>query len=258
VMSKPVDTILSISIDRISPDPSQPRKYFDETEEQRLAESIQRYGLQQPILLRPVKHPTYDYLIVHGERRYRAHKRLGLNSIKAFVRDMMDSEARDIQLLENIQRSNLSDIELAWEFQRRVGWGQTHQEIAEVIGRNRSYVTQRLSLLRLSESDQQRLLRGELNFSQARLLVSVKNPEERKRISETINKEVTVRRLQQETQVESVSCVTRVTSKNVVNVNELAVCKLIHDDDGTLKRALPRVQLIKAYIVDLKSLRRGA
>jgi ParB family chromosome partitioning protein len=226
-------------------------------EEKRLANSIQRYGLQQPILVRPVEHPSYDYLIVHGERRYRAHKRLGLLSIKAIVREMMDLEARDLQLLENVQRSDLSDIELAWEFQRRVGWGHTHQEIAEVIGRNRTYVTQRLSLLRLSESDQQRMMRGELGFSQARLLVSVKDPEERRRISDTIDKEITVRKLQQETQGGSLSGVTRVTSRSVVKVNELAVCRLIHEGDGTLKRTLPRDQLIKALIEDLKSLRRG-
>ena len=162
-----VEFIHVLPIDRISPDPDQPRKFFDEAEELRIAESIQRHGLIQPILVRPIKHPAHDYRIVYGERRYRAHKRLGLRTIKAIVREMEDSEARDLQLLENVQRSDLSDIELAWEFQRRIKEGHTHQQIAEVIGRNRSYVTQRLSLLRLSDSDQQRMLRSELSFCRA-------------------------------------------------------------------------------------------
>jgi ParB family chromosome partitioning protein len=244
-----------IPIDRILPDPDQPRKFFDEAEELRIAESIQRHGLIQPILVRPIKHPAHDYRIVYGERRYRAHKRLGLRTIKAIVREMEDSEARDLQLLENIQRSDLSDIELAWEFQRRIKEGHTHQQIAEVIGRNRSYVTQRLSLLRLSDSDQQRMLRSELSFSQARVLVSVKDPEERRRISKNMNKDVTVKNLQREIRGESVNNVTRVTSKSHVSVENLAVYKLLSEEDGGLKTVVSRSQLIVAYLEDLKLLR---
>ena len=80
------DVVQMISLDRILPDPDQPRKFFDEAEELRIAARIQKYGLIQPILVRPVKHSGYDYRIVHGERRYRAHKRLGLETIKALAR----------------------------------------------------------------------------------------------------------------------------------------------------------------------------
>ena len=182
------DVVQMISLDRILPDPDQPRKFFDEAEELRIAASIQKYGLIQPILVRPVKLSRYDYQIVYGERRYRAHKRLGLEAIKAIVREMNDSDARDLQLLENIHRSDLSDIELAWEFRRRIEDRQTHQQIAEVIGRNRSYVTQRLSLLQLSDSNQQKMLKGELGFSQARILLSVKNPEKPRARTSLLNR----------------------------------------------------------------------
>ena len=249
-----VEFIHVLPIDRISPDPDQPRKFFDEEEEQRLAESIRRHGLLQPILVRPVKKPSYDYLIVHGERRFRAHRRLGLMAIKAIVREMEGSEARDLQLLENVQRSDLSDIELAWEFQRRVDSGQIHQQIAEVIGRNRSYVTQRLSLLQLSDSNQQKMLKGELGFSQARILLSVKDPEKRNNISKIMDKGVTVKKLQREIRGESVY-VTRVTSKSHVSVENLAVYKLLSEEDGGLKKVVSRSQLIVAYLEDLKLLR---
>lgn len=168
---------------------------------------------------------------------------------------MEPSEVRDFQLLENLERSDLSDIELAWEFKKRVDHGQTHQQIAEVIGRNRSYVTQRLSLHKLSDSNQQRMLRGELSFSQARALVSVKDPQERRVISMNMNKKTTVKELQKEILGESAKNVTRVTSTSHVNVENLASYKLLSEEDGTLKKIVSRRQLIDAYLEDLKSLR---
>jgi len=254
VRPDPVDVVQMISIDRILPDPDQPRKFFDEAEELRIAASIQKYGLIQPILVRPIKHPIFDYCIVYGERRYRAHKRLGIQTIKVIIQEMDNSEAKDLQLLENIHRSDLSDIELSWEFQRRIEDGQTHKQIAEVIGRDRSYVTQRLSLLQLSDSNQQKMLKGELGFSQARILLSVKDPEKRNNISKIMDKGVTVKKLQREIRGESVY-VTRVTSKSHVRVENLAVYKLLSEEDGGLKKVVSRSQLIVAYLEDLKLLR---
>lgn len=258
-----VEIIQVLTIDRISPDPDQPRKFFDEEEEQRLAESIRRHGLIQPILVRPIKHPAYDYRIVYGERRYRAHKRLGLRTIKAIVREMEDSEARDLQLLENIQRSDLSDIELAWEFNIRIEKGHTHEQISTIIGKTKSYVTQRLSLLRLSEENQERMLRGDLKFSKARLLLSIKDPEERDRISKNISKDMTVKQVLGLIKENSARpMVTRVTSRNpriseLIIIQNLAVRKTIMKEDGTLRETVPYSELIRAYIADIKFLRRG-
>lgn len=245
-----------ISIDRIIPDPEQPRKYFDEAEELHLAKSIETHGLLQPILVMPIEDPTYDFQIICGERRYRAHKRLGLVTIKAIIKEMDISEVKDIQLLENVQRSDLSDIELAWEFQRRVDRGQTHRQIAEVIRRNHSYVTQRLGLLKLTDIDQKRMLRGELSFSQARVLLSIKNPEDRRKISENLTKDMSVRSLQKKLQAESFCPVTRVTSS--VDVESLAINKLLTLKNGGLKKIVPRQLLITAILEDLKTLRRSS
>jgi len=255
-----VEVVETILIDRISPDPEQPRKYFNEDEEQRLADSIKKYGLIQPILVRKVQHLSYDYVIVHGERRFRAHKRLGLRTINGIIREIEDSKARDLQLLENVQRKDLSDIELAWEFQRRVNLGQTHEQIAQVIGKDRSYVTQRLSLLRLSESDQKRMLMGELGFSQARALLSVKGSELRQRVSAMISGETTLReteRIIREEIPEPNSNVTRVTSSGAVRVAGLHVWSTIHDKDGSLRETVPWDELIWAYVEDLKQLKKG-
>jgi ParB family chromosome partitioning protein len=254
------DAVQTIPIDRISPDQDQPRKFFEEAEEQRLADSIRRHGLIQPILVRPVEYPSYDYLIVHGERRFRAHRRLGLGTIKAIVREIEESHAKDLQLLENVQRKDLTDIELAWEFRRRVDEGQTHEQIAKIIGKDRSYVTHRLSLLKLSEHDQQRMLTGELGFSKARALLSVRDSEQRDKISRRITTDTsvkeTIRIIHEETLKPDID-VTRVTSPGDVRVSELQVCSIIHDRDGGLRDTVPREELIRAFIEDLKRLREG-
>ena len=258
----PVDVVQMISLDRILPDPDQPRKFFDEAEELRIADSIQRHGLIQPILVRPIKHPAYDYRIVYGERRYRAHKRLGLRTIKAIVREMEDSEAKDLQLLENVQRKDLSDIELAWEFNKRIEKGHTHEQISKIIGKTKSYVTQRLSLLRLSKESQERMLRGDLKFSKARLLLSIKDPEDRDRISKKISKDTTVKQvlglINENMARQMVTCVTSRNPRisDLIIIQNLAVRKTIIREDGTLRETVPCSELIRAYIADIKILRR--
>lgn len=237
------------------PDPDQPRKFFEGVEEQEMENSIRKYGLIQPILIRPIKHPDYRYMIVYGERRFRAHIRLGLQNIKAMIRDLEDSEVRDIQLLENIERSDLSDIELALEFKRRVDAGQTHQQIAQVIGKTRSYVSQRLGLLKLSDSEKQKMLRHQLSFSQARLLLSVKDNEERRRISNELNGKITIKKLYKKIRGDSDSDVTQVTKDSQVQVGNLAVLKVLCNEKGILQKVVPRTQLITAYLDDLKMLR---
>jgi ParB family chromosome partitioning protein len=196
-------------------------------------------------------------MIVQGERRFKAHRKLGHTSIKAIVSDMPEKKARDIQLVENIERKDLSDIELCWEFERRVGEGQTHEQIAGVIGKTRSYVSQRLKLLRLSEAEQQKMLRGELSFSQARVLLSMKDHEKRDRISKTIDRSTPVRKLKSLVKEERIKHEgTRVPFGSQVNVRLLTTGKTILDEYGSLREAVPRQELIKAMIEDLKVLRR--
>jgi len=257
-----VDAIRWLPVESITPDPNQPRKYFPEAEVEKLAASIDEYGLLQPVIVRKFNGPRFDFMIVLGEMRYRAHLKLGRRLIKAIVKDMTRDEARDLQLVENVLRRDLTDIELAWEFERRVKSGQTHEQIAGIIGKGRSYVTQRLNLLRLSEEDQQRMLRGELNFSQARALISIKNPEKRARISKSIERDTPTRQILSMSKEDMAQPdVTRVTLGSSsrfgeeVNVRKLVVWNTIHDENGDLRESLPRLELIRAYIKDLKMLR---
>jgi ParB family transcriptional regulator, chromosome partitioning protein len=252
------EAVLTIPLSRIRPDPDQPRRFFDEAEGNRLADSISEYGLLQPIMVRPINDPSYDYIIVHGERRFRAHQQLGHETINALLWKKGESRVKDLQLIENVQRKDLSDIELAFEFKWRTEDGQTHGQIAEIIGKNRTYVTQRLGLLKLSEQDQQRMLHGDLTFSQARALLSVKTPELRQKISDKITSDLTSKQTLNIIKEETVSPkanVTRVTSAENVQVSELSVWAAIHDEEGHVRELIPRTKLIVAIVNDLKQLR---
>lgn len=243
--------ILEIPLENVVADPGQPRKYFDSETIETLARSIEKHGLLQPILVRPFDNG--DYQIVHGERRYRAHQLLGWKTIKAEVKELTDEQVQDIRLIENLERNDLTDIELAWEFERRVKAGQTHEQIARTIHRTRAFVTQRLALLKLSKKDQMRMLRGELSFSNARLLLSIKDPNVRAEVSSQVTKDTTVKATLSLVKPN----VTRVTSPApnpisgpYVNVRELAVYPIITGDDK-----VPIWVLVRAYIQDLKRLR---
>jgi ParB/RepB/Spo0J family partition protein len=139
------DTLL----DLIDPDPQQPRTLIDEAGLQELAQSMLANGLAVPILIRPT--PGGRYIIVHGERRFRAAKMLGWNTIPAEVRELSPDEARWLALIENVQRADLSPLDEAFAYQRRLAEGMTQAQLAQRIGKDRSYIAQKLRLLGLPE-----------------------------------------------------------------------------------------------------------
>ena len=162
--------IFDIPLEQILVDPNQPRKYFDEQALRELAESIKEYGLLQPILVKPNSNGGFQ--IVHGERRYRDHQIAALPTIRCMIQDVEDSKVSNFRVVENTARQDLSDMDLAKEFQRRVSKGETHEEIAKSIHKSRAFVTQRLALLRLPEERQRQLDKGEITFNDARVLAS--------------------------------------------------------------------------------------
>jgi len=111
-----IERIRWLPIKSIAPDTDQPRKFFNEAEIDKLAASIEKFELLQPILVRPFEGSAYSYMIVLGEMRFRAHIKLGRRTIKAIVKVLTRDEAHDLQLVENVQRRDLTDIELALEF----------------------------------------------------------------------------------------------------------------------------------------------
>lgn len=172
--------VLNLPLHLIKTDPDQPRKHFDAQALQELADSIKEYGLLEPIGVRDNGDGTY--MLIHGERRLRAHKLAALQTIKAIICPN-DTDVKNTRITENTAREDLSDLDLAREFQKRVNNGETHEQIAHAIKKSRSFVTQKLSLLKLSEGRQNQLEQGKLTFTDARIIVATKNPESEKKCS---------------------------------------------------------------------------
>lgn len=160
--------IKELPISEIRPNPYQPRKTFNQEALDELAESIKNYGVFQPII---VKKSIKGYDLVAGERRLRASKLAGLTTIPAIIKEFSDSQMREIALLENLQRENLTAIELAWAYKGIIDSLHIKQEeLAEKIGKSRSHVTNTLGLLRLPNDVQDMILDNKISMGHARVL----------------------------------------------------------------------------------------
>lgn len=168
--------IKEIPVSEIRPNPYQPRKTFNEGALNELAESIKNYGVFQPII---VKKGLRGYDLIAGERRLRASKIAGLTKIPAIVKEFTDDEMREISLLENIQRENLTAIELAWAYKGIIDNLDIRQEdLAQKIGKSRSHVTNTLGLLNLPKSVQEMILNGDISMGHARVLSKMDDDDE--------------------------------------------------------------------------------
>ena len=177
--------IIQIPLSEIRPNPYQPRKNFDKEALDELATSIRNYGVFQPII---VKKSIKGYDLVAGERRLRASKLAGLETIPAIVKDFSDAEMREIALLENLQRENLSSIELAWAYKGIIDSLHIRQEdLAARIGKSRSHVTNTLGLLRLPDDVQDMVRENKLSMGHARVLSKM---EDNQKIEDLANRVV--------------------------------------------------------------------
>lgn len=176
--------IQELPLEEIRPNPYQPRKNFNEEALNELAESIKNYGVFQPII---VKKSIKGYDLIAGERRLRAAKMAGLSTIPAIVKEFTDDEMREIALLENIQRENLTAIELAWAYKGIIDNLDIRQEdLAEKIGKSRSHITNTLGLLNLPDDVQKMILEGELSMGHARVLSKMEDSEEVSKLAKKI------------------------------------------------------------------------
>ena len=168
-----VEKIVEISIDLIDPNPYQPRKAFDDEGLSELADSIKQQGLIQPIALRKVGD---RYQIISGERRTRATKIAGLPTIKAQVFEDLDDKAMaEWALIENIQRVDLNPVEIARSYQQLIDkHGYKHEDLAKIVSKSRSAITNSLRLLKLPEQVLLWIEEGKLNSGAARALCSDK------------------------------------------------------------------------------------
>jgi ParB family chromosome partitioning protein len=168
--------VREIEIARIRPNPNQPRTQFTEELIDELADSIRERGVLQPILLRP---EGDGYMIVAGERRWRAAQAARLHTIPAIVRDIDESTTAELALIENIQREDLNAIEEAEGYRQLIQrHGHTQDGVAQIVHKSRSHVANLLRLLDLPDMVKQSLLQGDISMGHARAVATADDPEE--------------------------------------------------------------------------------
>ncbi|WP_372835488.1 ParB/RepB/Spo0J family partition protein, partial [Puniceibacterium confluentis] len=169
-----------IPVERIVPNPDQPRRSFTEAQLGELADSIRTKGVIQPLIVRPRPGSTEDeYEIVAGERRWRAAQMAQLHEVPVLIRDFSDTEVLEVAIIENIQRADLNAIEEAAGYrQLMTRFGHTQEKLAEALGKSRSHIANLLRLLNLPEEIQTHVVNGTLSAGHARALITAPNPSE--------------------------------------------------------------------------------
>ncbi|MEX6506104.1 ParB/RepB/Spo0J family partition protein [Jiella sp. M17.18] len=166
-----------VPVDRISPNPHNPRRAFDQEDLQDLAASVRSHGVVQPLLLRLRPGRTDAYEIVAGERRWRAAQIAGLTEVPAVLRDINDRQSLEIAIIENVQRADLNAVEEAQGYQTLIDeHGYTQNDLAEILGKSRSHVANTLRLLKLPEEVRAMVEAGLLSAGAARTVVTASDP----------------------------------------------------------------------------------
>lgn len=171
------DRIVGIPVNKLVPNPNQPRKTFNEESLTELADSITEHGIIQPLV---VKREGAKYVIIAGERRFRAAQKAGLDEVPAIVRDFNEQKTREISLIENLQREDLNAIEEAEAIKELMErCDLTQEEIAKKLGKARPSIANSVRLLNLPESIREAVRIGELSAGHARALLALSNPVQR-------------------------------------------------------------------------------
>ena len=170
-----------VNINEIEPNRNQPRKDFDEVALNELADSIAKHGLIQPIVVKPTLDGTY--MIIAGERRWRACRIAGLTEVPVMIKDTDDRAVMELALIENLQREDLNAVEEALGYKALIEeFELTQEEVAARMGKSRSAVTNALRLLGLNEVELEALRRGNISAGHARALLSCENEEMRQKM----------------------------------------------------------------------------
>ncbi|MDN5247536.1 PREDICTED: probable chromosome-partitioning protein ParB [Rhagoletis zephyria] len=168
----------SLPVSLLHPSKFQPRKYFDEESLKELANSIEKSGIIQPVVVR--KDPNEGgYEIIAGERRWRASKIAKLSNIPVIIKDLNDKECLEISIIENVQRQDINPIEEGDAYKKLIDeFSYTHEELSTVIGKSRSYITNMIRMLLLPDSVKLMISEKKLSMGHARALINVENAEE--------------------------------------------------------------------------------
>lgn len=190
------NSTLSISINKIKSDKDQPRKSFDSEKIAELTESIKTHGIIQPLILRKIDND--QYIIVAGERRWRAAKIAGLKEVPAIIMDLTESEILEISLIENIQRQDLNPIEEAIAYKKLIDdFKMTHEELSKRIGKSRTSITNTMRLINLDARVQQYIIEGVISEGHGRALLGIKDFEIQYELAQqVIDEKLSVRELE--------------------------------------------------------------
>ena len=193
--------LLNLKIDKIVANSNQPRKYFDNGKMSELKDSIKNSGLLQPITVRKISNGKYE--IVAGERRYRACRELGMESVPVIEMNVGDARGYELSVLENIQRENLNPIEEAESYLMLMEvYGYTQEKLSEKLGKTRSSVSNKMRILKLPASVKEMVKKGEISYGHARTLLSLSDEKKIEAAAEEIiNKEYSVRETERRVKV---------------------------------------------------------
>lgn len=184
-------SVLEVRVNEVEPNREQPRKMFDQDKLETLAESIKEHGVVQPIIVR--KHQN-GYVIVAGERRWRASKIAGLKTIPVIIKDITSKEVMEIALIENLQREDLNPIEEADAYQKLMQeYDMTQEEVSKVVGKSRASIANSVRLLTLSEDIKEMIIDGRLTSGHARAIISVEQEKQLEIADLIIDKQLNVR-----------------------------------------------------------------
>lgn len=181
------ERFLDIAIDRLKPNPLQPRKKWNPESLAELAQSIRETGILQPVVVVPDEE---NYKIIVGERRWRAAKKIGLQTIPVLIRNLTEAQQHEAMLIENLQREDLNPIEIAKAYQKMTqDFSYTQEDVAKKVGKDRTSVANTLRLLKLPDEIQELIQDGKLSMGHARALIPVENPERQQSMAKQIVKD---------------------------------------------------------------------
>ena len=195
VKTAPMNSMAEIATEQIIPNPNQPRTQFDEEALEELAASIRQLGVIQPIT---VKKSDDKYIIISGERRWRASQRVGLATVPAYVREVDDENLHAMALVENIQRQDLNAIEIALGMQRLIEeCGLTQEAMADKVGKKRSTVSNYMRLLNLPDEVQLALKEGRITMGHAKAIAGVEPEQQLWALKRCLKKALSVRQMEE-------------------------------------------------------------
>ena len=184
-----------VPIEYLRPNPRNPRRNFSDAELDELAASIRERGIIQPVVVRSVRGAKDAYEIIAGERRWRAAQRAALHEIPIVPFEATDSEALELAIIENVQRTDLNPLEEAGGYEALASeYGHSHEDIAKIVGKSRSHVTNTLRLLKLPEPVKAYIHAGKITAGAARMLIGATDPEEMAR--EIVDRGLNVRQVE--------------------------------------------------------------